>query len=208
MRTVSAALQGQRGFTLAELLVAFVIVGLILAGLLTLLMAGSQSYLTGANQVEAQGTARAALERMAQEIRGAGYNPQGVTTFNPIVGASACPNTDAPIATAFMIQSDTNGDGTIQATECVSYTLNGTNLQRRDFSVDATPQTIMGGIQGLTFTYWKGDGSQIIPMVASEVPNIRSIQLDITTEPETQPGIWQAGRVRVQMIDRVRIRNR
>lgn len=206
--TARAAGLGQGGFTLAELLVAVAIVGLVMAGLVTLLMTGNQSYVTGANQVEAQQAGRVALERVAQEVRQAGLNPQGVTTFYPIVGSGTCPNSNAPTAAAFMIQSDGNGNGSIQGTECILYTLSGTNLQRQDFSVDASPQTIIGGVQSLSFSYWQEDGQQIDPVTVAEIPNIRSIGIDIITQPENQPAIWQGGRVTVRMIDRVRLRNR
>ena len=65
----------QRGFTLAELLVVTALVGLVMAGVLSLLMSSNQSYQRGTNQVEAQQAARVAMARMAQEIREAGYNP-------------------------------------------------------------------------------------------------------------------------------------
>lgn len=195
----------QRGFTLAELLVAIAIVGLVMLGLLTLLQSGNESYLTGSNQIEAQAAARVALERMSQEIRQAGINPQG-GPFNPIVGAGACPGNTPPTATAFMIQGDGNGDGVIGGTECVLYQLNGTNLQRQDFSVDAAPQTIIGGVQALTFTYLDAAGNVLLAPVPPL--NVASLQIAITTQPEIQPGIFQAGRVTVTMTDRVRLRNR
>lgn len=210
MRVAGSMRLDQRGFTLAELLVAIAIMGLVMLGLLTLLKTGNESYLTGSNQVEAQSAARVALERMSQEIRQAGVNPRGVTTFNPIVSAGACPNANAPTATALMIQSDGDGDGVIGGTECVLYQLNGTNLQRRDFSVDATPQTIIGGAQALTFTYFDVAGCQLgqggCPALAAA--NVFSVQIAITTQPEIQPAIFQAGRVAVTMMDRVRLRNR
>ena len=69
MRMGSQARADERGFTLAELLVAIAILGLIMGGILTLLMTGNQSYLTGSNQAEAQGAVRAALERMTTDLR-------------------------------------------------------------------------------------------------------------------------------------------
>ncbi len=159
----------QRGFTLAELLVAIAIVGLVMTGLLTLLMAGNQSYLAGANQVEAQAAVRAALERMTQEIREAGYNPLGLPPCTVGLVPPAC--MDAIVnqsATQFTIQNDWNGNGVIDpapATVCVpyswaacpnpggpnnrgeqiTYTVNlaaGT-LTRQESAVDAGPQTLV-----------------------------------------------------------------
>src|SRR5881396_3890975 len=60
------------GFTLPELLVAMAGAGLVLAGLATFFVAGQQSFLVGANQIEAQQNVRIAIARMIEEIRNAG----------------------------------------------------------------------------------------------------------------------------------------
>ena len=209
MRIVSHACADQRGFTLAELLVAIAVVGMIMTGLLTFMMRSNQAYVTGSNQIEAQQAARVALERMVREIRGAGYNPTGLAcppvTNCPIAGAPGLGN---PTATALLIQNDTNADGIFAANEGILYTLNGTNLQRQDFGAvppDPVPVTIIGGIPagGLTFTYLDENDA-----VTGQPQNIRSVQISLTTQPENQPATWQAGRVLVTMSDRIRLRNR
>jgi prepilin-type N-terminal cleavage/methylation domain-containing protein len=86
----------QRGFTLAEMLVVCAIVGLVMASLLGLVMQGQQAYWFGTTQVDGQQTARVALERMAKEIREAGYEPQPGET-----DPTACPNaTNYPLYTS------------------------------------------------------------------------------------------------------------
>jgi prepilin-type N-terminal cleavage/methylation domain-containing protein len=62
-------LAGQDGFTLAELLVAFAIVGLTLAAIAGIQQAALQAYVTGDKKAEVQQNARMALERIAHEIR-------------------------------------------------------------------------------------------------------------------------------------------
>ena len=205
MRIVSHACADQRGFTLAELLVAIAVVGLIMTGLLSLMMTGNQTYLTGSNQIEAQQAARVALARMVREIRGAGYNPTGAacppSKNCPIGGATGLDNLTA---TALVVQNDTNDNGDFtDPAERIVYTLNGTDLQRQVLGVDAAPQTIVGGIQALTFTYLDENGAP-----TGKPEDVRSVQISLTTQPETQPGTWQAGRVLVTMSDQVRLRNR
>jgi hypothetical protein len=102
-----------------------------------------------------------------------------------------------------VVQNDTNANGTFAADERILYTLNGTNLQRRDYAVDATPQTIIGGIHALAFTYLDENDA-----ATAQVENIRSVQIELTTQPENQPATWQAGRVSVTMSDKIRLRNR
>ena len=114
MRIGSQARVDQLGFTLAELLVVIAIVALIMTGLLTLLKRGNESYMAGANQVEAQSAVRATLERMTQEVREAGYNPQGLPACAPPLVPPAC--LDAIVNatnTSFVIQNDWDGNGVI-----------------------------------------------------------------------------------------------
>ena len=86
----------QRGFTLAEMLVVCAIVGLVMASLLGLVMQGQQAYWFGTTQVDGQQTVRVALERMAKEIREAGYEPLPGET-----SPTACPNAaNYPLYTA------------------------------------------------------------------------------------------------------------
>lgn len=117
MRRINLARVDQRGFTLAELLVAIALVGLVMTGLVTLLMSGNQSYLTGTNQAETQAAMRAAIERLTTDLREAGYDPQGrgactggagnpAGCFDAISGPGGV---GAPTATSFTIQSDWNG---------------------------------------------------------------------------------------------------
>jgi len=205
MRIIRHACADQRGFTLAEFLVAIALVGLTMTGLLAIIMTGNQTYSTGSNQIEAQQAARVALDRMVREIRGAGYNPKGAVCEPPLTN---CPIVGDPVpgtltATTLVVQNDTNANGTFAATERILYTLNGNNLQRRDYAVDATPQTIVGGIEALTFTYL--DENDAVTALAE---NIRSVQISLTTRPENQPATWQAGRVSVTMSDKIRLRNR
>ena len=84
-------LRNQHGFTLAELLVACAIIGIVMGGLFSILRAGQQSYLTGSNQVEAQQALRLAFLRMTNEVRDAGYCPtcgSGAAPFTALTSIS------------------------------------------------------------------------------------------------------------------------
>lgn len=232
MRRISRARVDQRGFTLAELLVAIAILGLVMTGLLTLLMSGNQSYLTGANQVEAQAAIRVALERISQEIREAGYDATGV-------GFAAV---TSQTNTQFTITNDWNGNGAIQndITVCmtyswavcpnpggpnnrgeqIDYSIVGGTLQRREWGVEAALQPLVTNVVqaavGVDCTgalvnnpvFFQFCDAASNPTGVSA--NIRTVvvNLQVGVQQNPAPAVWQAGAIQVTMSDRIRLRNR
>ena len=67
-----------KGFTLIEMMVVVVILGLIVLGLVTFFTGGAKSWVAGQSQLEAQRNARQAMDIMVREIREASE----VTTNN------------------------------------------------------------------------------------------------------------------------------
>lgn len=211
MRTLRRVLErcrvtDSRGFTLAELLVVTALVGLVMAGVLSLLMSSNQGYQRGTNQVEAQQSARVAMARMAQEIREAGYNPSSATTFNPLTGFTA---------TGLTIQNDWNANGAIDPTltttdpvkgttrgEQVVYALSGTTITRREMGVDAAPQVMISGVQGLAFEYL-----DINDTTTATAANVRTVVITATVTQFSGPtgAINQAP---VILTNRIRLRNK
>lgn len=196
----------QRGFTLAELLVVTALVGLVMAGVLSLLMSSNQSYQRGTNQVEAQQAARVAMARISQEIREAGYNPSSATTFNPVISFSA---------TGLTIQNDWNANGAIDSTitvtdpvkgtargEQVIYALSGTNLTRRETGVDGTPQVLISGVQSLAFEYL-----DINDATTATAGNVRTVVMTATVSQFTGPSA-AVNPANVVLTNRIRLRNK
>src|SRR4030095_3811584 len=68
---------------MTELLVVCAILGIVLAGVLSLLMVGQQSATTTSNKVDAQANARVGIERMIEEIREAASPPAAPTCPGP-----------------------------------------------------------------------------------------------------------------------------
>jgi hypothetical protein len=186
--------------------------GLVLAGLAGMFAGGHQSFLVGVNQVEAQENVRIALNRMADEIRGAGNGPSGAF-FTAIAAGQT--------ATSLVLQNDWNGNGIIEPGvttnvngvlrgEQVTYSFVGAQLMRQESGVDAAAVPLIGGVQGLTFTYLGADGAP-----TAVTANIRSVTVTVRAGPQTRqpsnpcvPYTYAEGNVGVTMIDTARIRNR
>ena len=92
----------ERGFTLAELLVASAVLGIIMLGVLLVQRQGLTAYLVGAGRVEVQQNARAALQ-----IAGHGYVLE--TGSVAIAGPSEAISRDARVAATYLGRPP-NGD--------------------------------------------------------------------------------------------------
>jgi len=176
---------GSTGFALVELLVVLAVAGLVLLALTGLLQQGGQAYLAGTTRLEAQQSARVALERLGRELRGAGIDPRG-TGFPPLVN---------PTPTGFTIQNDLNGDGVVAGNpERITYSLTGRTLRR---NAGGGAQPLIDDVEALAFAYLDSEGRR------ARVPGeIRSVLIAITTGPE-KPGTGG-----VTMTTQVRFRNR
>jgi len=217
--------RNQHGFTLTELLVACAMIGVVMAGLFSILQTGQQSYLTGMNQVEAQQGLRLALLRVTNEIREAGYCP---TCANLGAGLNPFPAVTNPTATGFTLQNDWDGTwngttgiatgGTVTQTvmssssstttnvargEQIVYSVVGGELRRQEIGIDGTAVAVVSSLASMTFTYLDADGA-----VTATPANIRTIVVSAVGQPLVQPTAYTAGRVQVAMTDSVRLRNR
>jgi type II secretory pathway component PulJ len=136
------------GVSLAELLVSLAILGLVLACVFDGLRSAVVTYGWGAARVEAQQSARVALERMASELREAGYDPKGVG-IQPIIAAGPALVT---------LQKDLDGDGVVDATrERVTFVLRARETTlRRDAGGGAQP--IIDGVRRFTLSYFDRAG--------------------------------------------------
>lgn len=207
------AIRDQRGFSMSELLVVCALLGIVMAGVLSLLMVGQQSATTTSNKVDAQANARVGIERMIEEIREAGYLPAGPTC--PGAPATPCPPFNYAFsaitnqsATGLTIQNDWNANNTIQTTsvvdpisggnrgEQVIYSFAGGQLSRREMGVDAAPVVLASGIISLAFTYLDQGNA-----VTGTAADIRTVTITMTTQQST-------GQPQVTMVHRVRLRNR
>ncbi len=159
-----ASWRGASGFSLPDLLVSMAVLGLIMAGVFTLLQAGFGAYTFGTARIEAQQSARIALERMVKELREAGYDPTGV--------GIAAVLTSEPERVVF--QRDLNGNGLIDPThERVTFLLRpGETVLRRDAGGGAQP--IIEGVRRFALTYYDRTGA-----VTADPARVAAIRIEL-----------------------------
>jgi prepilin-type N-terminal cleavage/methylation domain-containing protein len=142
-------LRARAGYTVVEVLVAMAVMGLLMSATLSLLQSGLAAWGWGAGRVEAQQGIRAALERMARELRDAGYDPTGAGIEAVLVAEP----------TRIVFQRDLNGNGLIDPTrERVTYLLRPKETTlRRDAGGGAQP--LAENIRGFTLSYLDSAGA-------------------------------------------------
>jgi Tfp pilus assembly protein PilW len=207
-----AAARAHGGFTVAEMLVTAAVIALVMGGLMSLMMTGTQSWVVGSNRSEAQQSARLVLFRVAEEVRLAGWDPRNTTTFPAIQALT-------PPQTGFMISNDWSADGSIQTNtltlvnganrgERVTYDFVTNALRRQESQLDASPVTVTNAISGITFTYLNADDQVVAsPHVAANAANIRTVEITVTATPDHQASSTTQA-VSVTSTIRARVRNR
>jgi prepilin-type N-terminal cleavage/methylation domain-containing protein len=171
----------ERGFTLAELLVASAVLGMIMLGVLTVQRQGLAAYQTGAGRVEVQQSARAALETMLNDLRSAlevSAIPAGCGTGPVPTGGGG---------TTISIKDQNNA--------AVQYQLVGSEL-RRDGAV------LIGGVQSLRI--WCYDGAGALTATAADV---RHVHVQVGTRTEAVVSGASARNQHAFMEARVQLRN-
>lgn len=183
-------MKGQRkrgcdqGFTLLEVLVVILILGIVMAGVYSVYTSQQKSFLIQEDVAEMQQNLRAAMFSMVREIRLAGCNPTGKATagivtanansirvtmdisgnnpnVNPPDGDTGDPNEDLTYALV-----DTDGDGT-------------TDSLVRIRPGDLVPPLVASNIDVLNFVYLDGNGN-----VTTDLTQIRSVQLTVVARTE------------------------
>jgi prepilin-type N-terminal cleavage/methylation domain-containing protein len=199
-------LRAQAGYTMAELLVTAAVVAVVMSGLLSLLMSGQQTYLVGTNRAEAQQNSRLVINRMIQELRTAGYDPQNTGSFAAVTALAS--------GTGFVLRNDWNASGAIETNmtvsgkgEQITYTLTGNTLTRQESNVDGSAVTMSTAVNAMTIQYLDADDAVVSTPSGANAANIRTVVIDVTTNPDTTVS-GTAGQVAVSTMNRVRIRNR
>jgi len=158
--------ENQKGFSLIEMMVVVVILGLIVLGLVTFFTGGARSWIAGQRQLEAQRNARQAMDRMVREIR----EGKNITNGSETSITVRIPHFDV--------------DGNIDSYYSVTYALNNTTIQR-----DTNPliDNVLK-INGETiFKYYNNSGTEV-PSPGATVSKIH-INLKVDVDKDDYPDI-------------------
>jgi Tfp pilus assembly protein PilW len=176
--------------SLADLLTALAVLGLVLAATFTLLHHGQGIYAEEAARVEAQQNARIALDRLAREIRQAGRG-EGAAADPPALSVAE--------PARIVLHMDLDGDHVVaDRRETITWRLTA-GVLRRDAGGGAQP--IVEGVRALTLAYRDERGAATTDPAA-----VRSVRISLTTGATSTPG-----RSRVTgttLVTEVRLRNR
>ncbi|HEV8473871.1 MAG TPA: hypothetical protein VGR82_13920 [Methylomirabilota bacterium] len=172
--------------TLTDLLVSLALLGVLSAALFSISDSSHRAWAYGAARVETQQSARAAVARLAAEIRAAG---RGGEAFDAVAVTEP---------QRIVLQQELNGDGVISANgERVTWRLAGSIL-RRDAGGGAQP--VINGVRALSLTYYDAAGAPTATPGA-----VRSVEIRLTTQPDHS---GPASTASATFVTRVRLRNR
>jgi len=174
--------------SLADLLAALAVLGLVLGATLSLLEQGQRLYAIGAARLEAQQSARVAVERMAREIRQAGY------------GAPELPAITVAERSRIVLHLDVDGDGAFAAArETITWSVSNRVLRR---NAGAGAQPIINGVRDLVLTYFDALGEP-----TTTPADVRTVSITVASEPE-QTAADPARHGGAVYTTQVRLRNR
>lgn len=176
---MSRGLSREEGFTLAEVLVAMVMMAVVLFALYAMFDASVRIFGAGRDRAEASQAARLGLARMTREIRAA--YPQDRPNGNETLLSDFTQE-------RLIFGNDQNGNrrtldpatGTLEAHDRISYTLDGNgDPLRNGVRLVESAGDVDGDGRALTFEYLDANGSPVVSGLEEDVALVR-IELEIS----------------------------
>lgn len=181
-------IDNQRGFSLAELLLAVAVMGIVITGVFTLQRQGQEAYLLGSNRVETQQNARVAVDLITRELRSAA----SLTAINANAGNPDITFVDQTGATIrYCWSSSTTG--------CVSSGTRSTLVRL----FNGAPTVLIGGVPSMTITYYD---QSLAVYTLTDATKVWAIRLRITAKTEEGSATGMPGNQRATMESTVQLR--
>jgi len=180
-----------KGFTLIEVLIALAVSGILMVGVYTAFQIQQESYRTQDQVAEMQQNIRAGLDFVVRELRMAGYDPDNLGS----AGISAA-NANS-ITFSFVADddaTDNDGDGTVDEIGELAtisydhYDANTDGLMDVGRQVGGTKRAVAENIEQIEFYYTLADGTQTTTPTATQLDDIRSIEISILAMTDRPDG--------------------
>lgn len=183
-------------FTLLELLMAMVIVGVVIGAIYAVFVSSSRSYHTQDSAVEAQQRVRVGIDFMVRDIRMAGFDPLGsATDAHPLDSDGAGIKEATSSKIRFTYDIDMNGViDNPKKQERITYEYDSGNERLRRWIYEGfyeegvlkeKPQTLIDSVSALQFTYLDANDNTITaPVAADALDDIRTVVISMTVEGE------------------------
>lgn len=183
-------------FTLLEVLMAMVIVGVVIGAIYAVFVSSNRSYHTQDSAVEAQQRVRVGIDFMVRDIRMAGFDPLGsATDAHPLDSDGAGIKEATSSKIRFTYDIDMNGViDNPKKQERITYKYDSGNERLRRWIYEGfyeegvlkeKPQTLIDSVSALQFTYLDANDNTITaPVAADALDDIRTVVISMTVEGE------------------------
>jgi prepilin-type N-terminal cleavage/methylation domain-containing protein len=167
--------RAERGLSLIEVLISTTLFSIVFAGVYLLYVTMQGMMTRGELMTDLQQNARVGLAKMVQEIRMAGYDPEGAI---PQVTLSPKGAIRAASATCFSFVGlglDRSTNPATEKSKQITYSLSGTTMRRQEDSWDSIAKAFSGGtaqpqaevVNSLTFIYYTSNNEILVPQAFS-----------------------------------------
>ena len=206
-------LNKHHGFTLIETMVAMFMLSITMAAFYSVYRMQTRSLKGQENRLEAQQTARAALDFMVRELRNARYNPEEVETDNScgVGGVAATPSILVADDDTLQFSYDYNADqDCADVGENIKYAFDAAtgDITRTDASAGGGEPLTDGNATGLTLAYFD-EGNNLLtplPLDAAKRASIQRVSINVSIDSKDMDDEF-GGSLTAAMTTNVDLRN-
>ncbi len=175
----------QKGFTLAELLIAMVVSGFVVAGTVTLFQSMVRDHNTEVRVLTMQQNLRSTMSYIERYIRMAGYDPTDAADagFTTLLSNHIAFTRDKGTPVGSNIDNTPNGEIDAHWDEMITFRYNAGNRAIERLQANGTPVTLAENIEVLNFVYLDHDG-----LPTNDANQVRSVQVAIIASFGEEPG--------------------
>jgi len=195
------------GFTLIETIVAMLMLSITMAAFYSVYRMQTRSLKGQENRLEAQQTARSALDFMVRELRNARYNPTDEDNGDGCGdGAAGKPGILVADDDILHFSYDTEDGDCADAGENVKYSFAGSDITR---TADGSAEVLTdGNATGLTLAYFDQAGNLLtaVPLSAADRDSIQRVSITVTIDSKNMADKF-GGKLTATMTTNVDLRN-